>query len=136
MDTVTPTIRSQIMARVKGENTAPEMVVRKALHSAGYRYRLHRKDLPGRPDVVFSSYRLVVFIHGCFWHWHGCKRSRMPSSNINYWKKKIERNMERDRANQSLLNDDGWEIRIIWECQVLEGTRELLQRLKHKHKET
>jgi DNA mismatch endonuclease (patch repair protein) len=118
--------RSEIMARVKGEDTSPEMKVRRAVHAAGHRYRIHRKDLPGKPDLVFPRYRLVVFVHGCFWHWHGCKRSRMPAANHDYWTAKIDRNVQRDAANRAKLEAAGWRWRIIWECELGAGIRELI----------
>lgn len=121
--------RSRIMARVKGKNTAPELKVRKAVHAAGFRFRLHRNDLPGKPDLVFSRFRIAVFVNGCFWHWHGCKRSRMPKSNSEYWAAKIERNVIRDRCNMDLLRQAGWDVHVIWECELREGIGTLIRML-------
>ena len=115
------------MRRVKSKNTKPEMKVRKALHAAGHRYRLHKAGLPGKPDVVFSRYKLVVFVHGCFWHWHGCKRSRMPATNRAYWERKIGRNQERDKAVRKELEALGWKCFIIWECNLPAGIESVLE---------
>jgi DNA mismatch endonuclease (patch repair protein) len=117
------------MAQVHSKDTTPEMAVRRAVHAAGHRYQLHRADLPGKPDLVFPRYRLAVFVHGCFWHWHGCKRSRMPADNNAYWTAKIERNRRRDEAHRAALEALGWRWRIIWECEVKEATDRLLREL-------
>ena len=119
VDTVTPQVRSRIMARIKSKNTEPELAVRRLLHGLGYRYRLHRKDLPGRPDLVFPSRRKVVFVNGCFWHGHEkCSRAHLPASNKNYWTAKLKRNKERDERNLALLNEGGWMVMVIWECEL------------------
>lgn len=111
--------RSWIMSRVKGSNTAPEIVVRKWLHAHGYRFRLHRKDLPGKPDIVLPKYSVVIFVHGCFWHGHkGCKRAALPTSNRNYWETKIARNVERDRKRARELRKLGWSVLTVWECKA------------------
>lgn len=128
-DTFDPEKRSAIMRRVRGKDTTPELKVRRALHAAGFRYRLHRKDLPGKPDVVLPRYHMVVLVHGCQWHWHGCKRSRMPVANREYWQAKIDRNVQRDKANLALLEAAGWRVRIIWECELKESLRGLLDEL-------
>jgi DNA mismatch endonuclease (patch repair protein) len=125
-DTFDPAARSEIMRRVLSENTTPEMEVRRALHAAGIRFRLHRKDLPGKPDLVLPRHRIALFVHGCFWHWHGCKRSRMPQDNREYWTAKIDRNVERDKANRARLEQLGWRVRIIWECALSDGIAELM----------
>jgi DNA mismatch endonuclease, patch repair protein len=118
------------MARVHGQNTSPELKVRRAIHRAGFRYRLHRADLPGKPDLVFPRFRLAVFVHGCFWHWHGCKRSRMPESNHDYWTRKIGRNVERDRRNHEALLAAGWRVQTIWECDLQGGIDGLVEELR------
>ena len=111
--------RSRIMRAVRSKNTTPEMKIRRLLHSLGYRYRLHRKDLPGSPDVVFPSRRKVIFVNGCFWHGHQCKRgARVPKSNTDYWLKKIARNVERDAAVCEKLQRSGWATLTIWECET------------------
>ena len=119
VDTVTAQVRSRIMAQIKSKNTKPELAVRRLLHGLGYRYRLHRKDLPGRPDLVFPSRRKVVFVNGCFWHGHEkCSRARLPTSNREYWTAKLKRNKERDKRNLALLNEGGWMAMEIWECEL------------------
>ena len=118
-DTVTPEVRSAIMSRIKSKGMKPEMRVRRLLHGLGYRYRLHRGDLPGRPDLVFPARRKVVFVNGCFWHLHeGCDRVRVPSSNREYWVAKLNRNRERDQRNLALLEQDGWGVMTVWECEL------------------
>lgn len=122
--------RSWIMSRVLSENTSPEIRVRSLLHSLGYRFRLYRSDLPGKPDIVLTKYKTVIFIHGCFWHRHsGCKRATTPASNKEYWLPKFQRTVERDRKNQKELRKRGWNVLIIWECQV-RNLDKLAHRLK------
>ena len=119
VDTVTPEVRSRIMAQVKSKGMKPEMRVRRLLHRLGYRYRLHRSDLPGRPDLVFPSRRKVVFVNGCFWHHHrGCERVRIPATNREYWVAKLERNRDRDERNLGLLEESGWKVMTAWECEL------------------
>ena len=118
-DTVSPEVRSRVMSHVKSKGMKPEMQVRRLLHGLGYRYRLHRADMPGRPDLVFPSRRKVVFVNGCFWHKHsGCPRVRIPVTNRDYWLPKLERNRARDERNIALLQEDGWEVMTVWECQL------------------
>ena len=122
-DTVSPQTRSRIMARVKSKGMKPEMKVRRLLHGLGYRYRLHRADLPGRPDLVFPARRKVVFVNGCFWHRHdGCPRVRIPATNRDYWIAKLERNHVRDARNVVLLQEQGWESLTVWECELKDLT--------------
>ncbi|MBI3947148.1 MAG: DNA mismatch endonuclease Vsr [Armatimonadetes bacterium] len=121
-DRVDPQTRSRVMASVRSTNTSPEMAVRRAIHAAGFRYRLHAKDLPGKPDLVFPRFRIALFVHGCFWHWHGCTHSRMPATRQEYWIPKIARNTERDREAQAKLTALGWECRVVWECDLPAGT--------------
>ena len=121
MDSVTPERRSEIMSNIRSKGMKPEMFVRKLVHAMGYRYRLHRKDLPGKPDLVFPSRKKVVFVHGCFWHQHddpACKITRTPKSNRDYWVPKLERNKDRDREHQIKLEELGWRPFIVWECQL------------------
>lgn len=118
MDTRTPEQRRRIMQAVKGKNTKPELTVRRLLHRMGYRYRLHRKDLPGRPDIALVSRRKAVFVHGCFWHGHNCPKGRLPRSRLDYWKPKLERNKERDRENIADLQSLGWAVLVIWQCET------------------
>lgn len=107
------------MRRVKGRDTGPELTVRRLLWDAGYRYRLHRKDLPGKPDIVLPGRRAAVFVHGCFWHGHDCARgARQPKANADYWKAKIARNVDRDARVQAELTDAGWRPLTVWECEL------------------
>ncbi|MEX0922273.1 MAG: very short patch repair endonuclease [Rhodovibrionaceae bacterium] len=110
--------RSRIMASVATKNTRPELVVRRALHRLGYRYRLHRRDLPGSPDLVFPSRRKAIFVHGCFWHGHNCRWGRLPKSRLDYWEPKIQKNRMRDRKNVSALKDAGWSVEVVWQCEL------------------
>lgn len=111
--------RSEVMSRVRATDTRPEIAVRRALWAAGMRYRLHDKRLPGKPDLVFSSLRTVVFVHGCFWHAHpGCPRHRIPKSRVEWWTAKISRNQARDTEVQAALEAEGWKIVIVWECET------------------
>jgi DNA mismatch endonuclease (patch repair protein) len=122
-------LRSRTMRAVKSKDTEPEWIVRKLLHAAGYRYRLHAKELPGKPDLVFPSRRKVVFVHGCFWHGHACARgARRPKTNSEYWKGKIARNRERDEAHLIALRQGGWKVRTIWECEINRGVLPGLKR--------
>lgn len=107
------------MALVKGKDTKPEMVVRRLAHQLGYRFRLHRRDLPGQPDLTLASRRKVIFVHGCFWHRHrGCRSTRTPKSRIDFWKQKFEDNVRRDAAAREALVAAGWRVLVIWECEV------------------
>ena len=106
------------MQAVKTKDTGPEMIVRRMLHSHGYRYRLHRKDLPGRPDIVFKDRRKAIFVHGCFWHGHGCSKGKLPKSKLNYWKPKIEQNKARHARNIDELEAAGCKVLVIWQCEI------------------
>lgn len=118
-DTVSVPERSRLMSLVKAKNTRPEMLIRRLVHGAGYRYRLHGAKLPGKPDLVFASRRKVIFVHGCFWHRHDhCALARMPKSNQDFWMAKLEGNKERDAANQRKLREMGWEVMVVWECEL------------------
>ena len=118
-DVHTPEQRSFNMSRIGSKNTKPEMTVRKIVHGLGYRYRLHRKDLPGKPDLVFPSRRKIIFVHGCFFHLHDCRYGQViPKTNAEFWKTKRELNVERDKKNELELESDDWEILIIWECMT------------------
>jgi len=110
--------RSALMSRIGGKNTAPEMEVRSLLHAFGYRFRVQRRDLPGRPDIVFPSRRKVIFVNGCFWHAHGCKIGKPPKSRIDYWGPKLEANRDRDTRNKAKLRGAGWKSLTIWQCQI------------------
>jgi DNA mismatch endonuclease (patch repair protein) len=117
-DKFTPEERSRIMARVKGRDTKPERIVRRLLHALGYRFRLHRKDLPGKPDIVLPKHKKVVYVHGCFWHGHSCPRAARPTSNVEFWNKKIDGNIARDAAAQQDLLKLGWQYLVVWQCDI------------------
>jgi len=106
------------MSRVRSKNTAPELAVRKLLHSLGYRFRLHKKDLPGSPDIVLPRHKTVFFIHGCFWHGHTCSKGKMPKSNSQFWNEKIAGNIQRDRHGRKSLENLGWNVITLWECEI------------------
>ena len=112
--------RSSIMGRIQGMNTKPEILVRSLLHCKGYRFRLHRSDLPGRPDIVLPKYNTVIFVHGCYWHRHtGCKRGKsMPATNVSFWKKKFDGTVKRDGQVVRMLKKLGWQVLTIWECET------------------
>ena len=119
MDIVSQTRRSEIMARIQGRDTVPEMMVRRTAHRLGFRFRLYRKDLPGRPDLVFPRYRAVVFVHGCFWHRHdGCRFAYTPRSRVRFWTEKFRQNVARDRRTEDALRSLGWQVLVIWECET------------------
>ena len=117
-DILTPEERSALMSRIRGVDTKPELFVRRALHAVGYRFRTHARGLPGRPDVVFSRRRAAVFVHGCFWHRHGCGMTYTPRSREQFWQAKFAGNVDRDRRDQQRLASDGWRIFIAWECEI------------------
>lgn len=122
MDIVSSRRRSEMMSLVRGKDTGPEMIVRRLIHRLGYRYRLHSKNLPGRPDLVFPSRHKVIFVHGCFWHRHSCVSGReTPKSRKEFWLPKLERNRERDIENRRHLRRTGWDLLVIWECQAKDG---------------
>lgn len=128
-DQFTPQKRSWIMSRVRGKNTKPEIIIRSLIHRLGYRFRLHRRDLPAVPDIVFPSRMKAIFVHGCFWHSHPCSRgSRMPQANKEYWQNKIARNKTRDARNLRTLKKSGWDVLVIWECQ-LKDEKNLVKRI-------
>lgn len=119
VDTLTSCERSRRMARIAAKDTEPEMIVRRLVRSMGYGYRLHRKDLPGKPDLVFAGRRKAILVHGCFWHRHQhCKLARLPKSRIDFWLPKLEGNKLRDRRNQQALEESGWQVLVVWECQT------------------
>jgi len=121
-DRISAVQRSENMRRIRGADTKPEMIVRRMVHRMGYRYRLHRNDLPGRPDLVFGPSRRVIFVHGCFWHQHpGCKAGRLPDSNVGYWHEKLRRNVERDTKAQEDLKRLGWDALTVWDCETKDG---------------
>lgn len=117
-DIVDKRTRSRMMSRITGRDTRPERIVRSGLHRRGFRFSLHRRDLPGRPDLVLPAYRTVVFVNGCFWHCHDCDYFRLPKSNRKFWKQKLDGNRRRDETNRSELLDSGWYVAIVWECAI------------------
>lgn len=120
-DVVSRETRSRMMSGIRGKDTKPELIVRKALFAAGFRFRLHRRDLPGVPDVALAGRRVAIFVHGCFWHMHaGCKNAKLPSSRQDFWKEKLGRNVERDRENIDALIGLGWRVLVVWECATRE----------------
>lgn len=127
-DMFTPERRSEIMAKIHSADTVPEVELRRLLHALGYRFRLHRSDLPGKPDVVLPRYHAAIMMHGCFWHGHTCKDGRRPGSNTEYWNKKLDRNLQRDKKNLTALRHLGWRCLTVWECQ-LENKERLRQRI-------
>lgn len=119
VDNLSKDRRSWNMSRIRSKNTKPELIVRSLLHRMGYRFRLYRKNLPGKPDIVLPKYKTVVFVHGCFWHRHrGCKRCTTPTSNRRYWLKKLNRNVEKDKFHKMQLRKFGWNVFVIWECET------------------
>jgi DNA mismatch endonuclease (patch repair protein) len=117
-DTVPPEIRSRMMAGIKGKDTKPEMFVRHLLHERGFRYRLHRKDLPGKPDIVLPKYSAVILVHGCFWHGHDCRFFKLPGTRTEWWHEKLEQNRIRDQRNIQGLLTGGWRVLVVWECAL------------------
>jgi DNA mismatch endonuclease (patch repair protein) len=122
-DSISPERRSENMRRIRSKGMKPELQVRRLLHGMGYRYRLHRRNLPGHPDIIFPRRKKAIFVHGCFWHQHGdpaCRITRIPKSRLDYWAPKLNRNKERDAANIKLLRNMGWRVFVVWECQTSE----------------
>lgn len=132
-DTLTITQRSERMSRVGAKDTQPEWRVRSLLHAMGYRYRLHARDLPGRPDIVFRKRRKVIFVHGCFWHRHddpACRLARLPKSRVDFWEAKLTGNAERDKRVVKVLESSGWQVLIVWECE-LRDSEHIENKLRH-----
>lgn len=134
MDVVDRATRSRMMSGIKGKDTKPELVVRRFLHAHGYRFRLHRRDLPGRPDIVLPRLKVCIFVHGCFWHCHiGCKYAVLPKTRVDFWAEKLEANVGRDRKAMQELGSNGWCVFIVWECELKKSEvalPALLERLK------
>ena len=127
--------RSRNMSAIKSKNTKPEIAVRKLLHSMGYRFRLHRKDLPGSPDIVLPKYKTVIFVHGCFWHRHeNCKYASTPKTRQEFWEAKFRENINRDKLNQENLSSNGWKIIIVWECEIKDKDFDLNRLFKNEIK--
>lgn len=126
MDKFSREQRHNNMAAVKSKNTKPELIVRKILYRNGFRYRLHRRDLPGKPDIVLPKYKTVIFIHGCFWHQHpGCPKSKLPATHESFWREKLQHNVNRDRNQHEELAAMGWHVEVLWECEVMRCARSM-----------
>lgn len=122
--------RSNVMAKIRSKNTKPELTLRSNLHKLGYRFRIHRKDLPGNPDIVLPKYKTVIFVHGCFWHFHkNCKEGRIPNTNSELWEKKFERNITKDKTNQNECRNLGWKVIVIWECEIEKNLDQTLNKI-------
>lgn len=119
------------MSSVRNKNTKPELVVRSILHRNGFRFRLHRKDLPGSPDIVLPKYKVAIFVHGCYWHGHDCIKGRRPASNRHFWNQKLDKNLMRDKKNYSVLRQAGWKIEVLWECEAPKATVRLINKLRN-----
>lgn len=118
MDIVNEKTRSYMMSQIRSKNTKPELIIRKALFARGYRYKIHDKKLPGKPDIVLPKYNTVIFVNGCFWHGHNCHLFRIPKTRTEFWKDKIEGNILRDKRNKELLANSGWKVIEVWECSI------------------
>lgn len=128
-DKISTKQRSSIMSKIKSKDTKPEITVRKHLHGLGYRFRLHDKKLPGKPDIVLKKYKSAIQVRGCFWHQHGCKYSNVPKSNKTYWIPKLKQNKKRDRLNDKKLKKLGWKIIVIWECKLQNELKRLIKKI-------
>ena len=124
VDVVSPSVRSRMMASIRGKDTKPEMMIRRGLHAGGFRYRLNDRSLPGCPDLVFPKYNAVIFVHGCFWHLHDCHLFKWPKSRREFWREKITGNSKRDESNIAALRGSGWRVGVVWEC-ALKGEKKL-----------
>ena len=122
--------RSEVMSKIRGKNTKPEMILRSVLFRKGFRFRVHKKDLPGKPDIVLPKYHSVIFVHGCFWHCHKkCNEGRIPSSNSKFWKEKLEHNVKKDANNIKALKKESWKVFVIWECEIEKQFEKTIKRL-------
>jgi len=137
VDNLTKDQRSKNMSRIRSKNTKPEMIVRKKLHSLGYRYRLHKKELPGKPDIFLKKFNLAIFVNGCFWHQHGCKKTSKPKSNKNYWTEKLKKNVIKDKKNKKTLLNMGFNVLTMWECEIVKNGETLekfiIKKFKNYH---
>lgn len=125
--------RSQVMAKIRSENTKPERILRSALHRQGYRFNIHKKDLPGKPDIVLPKYRTLIFVHGCFWHYHeDCREGRIPNTNSKFWREKLSKNVEKDKRNVKACEELGWKALVVWECEVEKKLDETIRKIKEK----
>lgn len=123
--------RSNVMSRIKSKNTKPELLLRSALHKEGFRYRIHINDLPGKPDIVMPKYKTVIFVNGCFWHYHKkCTDGRIPKSNTIFWEEKISHNVEKDEVNYGYCRKLGWKVLVVWECEIEKDLNEVVNQIK------
>lgn len=131
-DTITPERRSWNMSRIRGRNTGPELRLRSLLHRAGFRFRLHANELPGKPDIILPKYRTAIFVHGCFWHRHeGCRNATTPSTRSEFWQAKFDSNVIRDERSRSALQTAGWTVFTVWECELKSDAAAVVERLSH-----
>lgn len=130
MDIWSKNKRSEVMSKIGSKNTKPELILRSALFKFGLRFRIHKKDLPGKPDIVFKRYKTAIFVHGCFWHYHQvCKEGRIPSTNSKFWKEKFEKNIEKDQMNIKNIEDLGWKVFVVWECEIEKEINSVINKL-------
>jgi DNA mismatch endonuclease, patch repair protein len=135
-DTITRERRSWNMSQIKGRDTGPELRLRSLLHRAGFRFRLHAKELPGKPDIVLPKYRAAIFVHGCFWHRHdGCRNATMPSTRTEFWKSKFDSNVDRDERNRAALTTAGWTVFTVWECELKSDASGVVEKLSYDIRE-
>jgi DNA mismatch endonuclease (patch repair protein) len=131
MDTISPAHRKKVMSRILSKNTRPERLLRSALFKKGFRYRLHKKNLPGKPDIVFNKHKTAIFVHGCFWHLHSeCREGRIPKSRLKYWKPKLLGNVERDKKHELALKGLGWNVLKVWECEIESDVNKVILRIE------
>jgi len=135
MDIWTKEKRSEVMSKIKGKNTKPELILRCNLFKQGFRFRIHRKDLPGKPDIVLPKYKTVIFVHGCFWHYHkSCREGRIPSTNSKFWQDKLEHNISKDKENMKALKKENWKVFVVWECEIEKQFERTIKKLTAKIK--
>ncbi len=133
MDIWTKEKRSQVMAKIRAKDTKPEITLRSTLHRLGYRFRIHVKNLPGKPDIVLPKYKTIIFVNGCFWHWHkGCPEGRVPNTNSKFWKKKLTRTVERDKQHQIDCISLGWKVLTFWECEIETKLSDVIERVNRE----
>lgn len=135
MDIWTKEKRCEVMSRIRGKNTKPEMILRSELFRQGFRFRVHQKDLPGKPDIVLPKYQTAIFVHGCFWHYHkDCREGRIPSTNSKFWKEKLQRNISKDETNIKALRKHKWKVHVVWVCEIEKHLERTLKKLTSKIK--
>lgn len=127
--------RSEVMSKIRGKNTKPEMILRSQLFKQGFRFRVHQKDLPGKPDIVLPKYKTIIFVHGCFWHYHkDCREGRIPSTNSKFWKEKLQRNISKGEANIKTLKKEKWKVFVVWECEIEKQLKRTMRKLTNRIK--